>query len=257
MSFQPLVGAGGYAGWRLLSRTVEAQKAVIARDPAVARDSQHVRTEIGKLESAEQLVSDFRLLRTTLSAFGLEADVNKKAFIRKVLDSDPADPKSFANRLSDKRYRALAEAMQFGSRNGRPAGLGDRIVERHVAAELERRVGTVDGNLRLALNAQRELVGLGNSGTSENARWYAVLGSLPLRKVVEGALGLGSSFGKMPIDRQMEELKSRAERQLGIKAPSDFADPAVVEKVVQRFLLRADAVTQPQSSYNIALALLS
>ena len=45
MSFQPLVGQGGYAGWRLLARTGEAQKALVARDPQVARDTALVRKE--------------------------------------------------------------------------------------------------------------------------------------------------------------------------------------------------------------------
>ena len=256
MTFQPLVGTVGYAGWRLLTRTVEMQKTIVARDPGIVRDNEHMRAKIGQLGSAEELVSDFRLLRTALSAFGLEADVNKKFFIRKILESDLEDSKSFANRLSDKRYRAMAEAFGFARGKARPAGLGDRIAERHVAAELERRVGTVDGNLRLAMNAQRELATIGGSGSGDNARWYGILGSMPLRKVMEGALGLGSNFGKLPVERQLDEVKSRADRMLGIKSPSDFTDATKVEKLIQRFLLRAEAVTAPQTSYNIALALL-
>ena len=101
MSFQPVVGQGGYAGWRLLARTGEAQKALVARDPQVARDTALVRAKLGQVGSAEELVSDFRLLRTTLSAFGLEADASNRFFIRKVLESDLDDPKSLANRLGD------------------------------------------------------------------------------------------------------------------------------------------------------------
>lgn len=256
MTFQPLVGAGGYAGWRLLSRTVEMQKTIVSRDPAISRDNEHVRARIGQIGSAEELLSDFRLFRTALSAFGLEADANKKFFIRKVLESDLNDSKSFANRLGDKRYRAMAEAFGFANKGGRPAGLGDRIAERHVAAELERRVGTVDGNLRLAMNAQRELATIGASDSSDNARWYGILGSMPLRKVIEGALGLGSSFGKLPIDRQLEDVKTKASRMLGIDSPSAFTDPTKLEKLIQRFLVRAEAVTGAQSSYNAALVLL-
>lgn len=257
MSFQPLIGAGGYAGWRLLSRTADVQRTMVARDPAVARDAEHVRSTLAGIDSAEELVSDFRLLRTALSAFGLEADQNNRYFIRKVLESDLSDSKSLANRLGDKRYRALAEAFGFNSAAGRSAGLADQIVERHVSAELERRVGTIDGNLRLAMSAKRELATLGSSTASDNTRWYSILGSIPLRKVAEGAFGLGSDFGKLPIDRQLAEVKARGGRMFGSESPDVFAAPANVEKLIQRFLIRADAVSPAQSSYNAALVLLS
>ena len=257
MSFQPVVGQGGYAGWRLLARTGEAQKALVARDPQVARDTALVRAKLGQVGSAEELVSDFRLLRTTLSAFGLEADASNRFFIRKVLESDLDDPKSLANRLGDKRYRAMVEAFRFASGAGPSAKLADEIAERHVSAELERRVGTIDGNLRLAMSAKRELGALGGSGATDNTRWYNILGSAPLRKVVEGGLGLGTEFGKLPIARQLDEMKLRSGRLFGSESPSVFADPANVEKLIQRFLIRAQAVSPAQSSYNAALVLLS
>lgn len=257
MSFQPLVGQGGYAGWRILSRTVDKQTALIAREASVARDTNHVQAKIETLKNPDELLSDYRLLKTTLSAFGLEADVNKKFFIRKVLESDLTDPKSLANRLSDKRYRNLAESFGFATKlNTRPKGLAADITQRHVAAELERRVGTVDGNLRLAMNAQRELASIARSSSSDSTRWYSVLGSIPLRKVVEGALGLSSSFAKLPIDRQLEEVKVRTGRLIGDGSPSAFADPTKLEKLIQHFLVRSAAVTAPQSSYNAALQLL-
>ena len=257
MTFQPLIGAGGYSGWRLLSRTVDAQRAMVARDPVVARDTNHVRDKIGGVTTAEALVGDFRLLKTALSAYGLEADIGKKFFIRKVLESDLEDPKSFANRLSDKRYRAFAEAFGFGAGKERSKDLAEQIVDRHVSAELERRIGTSDGNLRLALNAKRELAVLGGSSSTDNARWYSILGSLPLRKVFEGAFGLRQDFGKLPIDRQLDEMKTRSERLIGSASPSAFTDPANVEKLLQRFLVRAEAITSVQSSYNAALSLFS
>ncbi|MBB1491716.1 DUF1217 domain-containing protein [Paracoccus sp. MC1854] len=257
MSFQPVVGQGGYAGWRLLARTGEAQGALVARDPRVARDTAHVRAKLGEVGNAEELVSDFRLLRTSLSAFGLEGDANNRFFIRKVLESDLSDPKSLANRLSDKRYRAMAEAFRFGSGGSPSANLAGEIVGRHVSAELERRVGTIDGNLRLAMSAERELKALGASASSDNTRWYNILGSAPLRKVVEGGLGLGADFGKLPIDRQLAEMKTRSGKLFGSDSPSVFAEASNVEKLIQRFLVRAQAISPAQSSYNAALVLLS
>lgn len=259
MSVQPLVGSGGYAGWRLLVRTTEQQKAMVARDPVVAQDHRHFRGTIGSVQTAGQLVSDFRLLKTALTAFGLENDLNSRFFVRKVLESDLNDPKSLVNRLSDKRYKAMAQAFGFGTAKPGTAapGFADAIVARHVDAELERRVGTVDGNLRLAMNARRELPALAASPSTDATKWYTILGSTPLRKVVEGAFNLGTAFSKLPLDRQVQDLKARSERLLGSGSPSVLADAGKVELLIQRFLLTAQSVTPTQSSYSAALTLLS
>lgn len=257
MSFQPVVGQGGYSGWRLLQRTGDLQRSLVAREPAVARDVAYVRERLGSTGTAEALVADYRLRNAALSAFGLEDDINNRFFIRKVLESDLSDPKSLANRLGDKRYLALAQAFGFGSGAGPDQQLADEVAERHVAAELERRVGTVDGNLRLAMNAQRELAKIGVSAASDNIRWYNILGSAPLRKVIEGGLGLTSDFTNFPVEKQLEQLKQRTAGLFGSGSPSVFAEPANLEKIIQRFLIRAETVSPAQSSYNAALLLLS
>lgn len=257
MSFQPIVGQGGYAGWRLLQRTGELQRSLVAKELSVARDVAYVRERLDSTETAEALVADYRLRHTALSAFGLEDDVNNRFFIRKVLESDLDDPKSLANRLGDKRYLALAEAFGFGAGSGPGKDLADEIAVRHISAELERRVGTLDGNLRLAMNAQRELARIGESAASDNIRWYNIIGSAPLRKVVEGALALTSDFIKLPVEKQVEQLKQRTAAMFGSGSPSVFGDPENLEKLIQKFLIRAEMISPVQSSYSAALLLLS
>ena len=70
------------------------------------------------------------------------------------------------------------------------------------------------------------------------------------------ALGLGTEFGKLPVERQAQELASRTAKLLGSGSPSVFADPKNLEKLIGRFLVRAEAVTSSQSAYNAALVLL-
>lgn len=57
--------------------------------------------------------------------------------------------------------------------------------------EFETRIGAGDEMLRFALNARRELQEIGNRTSNDKTLWYEVLGSPPLRKVFEGALGFG------------------------------------------------------------------
>jgi len=79
---QPLIPLGGYAGWRFLSASLDTQLSRFAESPVAARDMDYFRQEIGKITSAEDLVSDFRLLRVALGAFGLQDDLPNRAFIR-------------------------------------------------------------------------------------------------------------------------------------------------------------------------------
>jgi hypothetical protein len=68
-------------------------------------------------------VGDRRLLEVALGAFGLDDDIRNRFFIRKVLEEGTTSPsRRFANRLSDKRYLALAETFGFGDRPGGNVG---------------------------------------------------------------------------------------------------------------------------------------
>lgn len=75
--------------------------------------------------------------------------------------------------------------------------------------------------------------------------------------MIEGALGLTSAFTNFPVEKQLEQLKQRTAGLFGSGSPSVFAEPANLEKIIQRFLIRAETVSPAQSSYNAALLLLS
>jgi hypothetical protein len=244
MSYVPVLPVGGYGGWAMLKRTKAAQLAAFVASPAVRREADHARATLAQVPSAEALVADRRLLGVALGAFGLEADINARAFVRKVLESPTSDPRSLVNRLADRRYGQFARSFGFGQPGGpgpRPPGFAEEIVSAHLTRRFEAAVGTRDESLRLALNADREIAALAASGGSDAAQWFAVMGAPPLRKVFEGALGLPASFGRLDIDRQREIFAERAERQLGSGRIADLADPERREGLIRRFLLRAEA----------------
>ncbi len=82
MSFTPVVPVGGYAGWTFLARTREAQKQAFVASASQQRDEAYFRAKIGGISTAEELVADRRLLSVVLGAFGLEADIDNRYFIR-------------------------------------------------------------------------------------------------------------------------------------------------------------------------------
>jgi hypothetical protein len=241
MSFQPTIPMGGLAGWRFLERTAEAQRAAFERGPQLARELAYFKEKIGTVASAEELVKDRRLLQVALGAFGLEDEIDKRFFIRKVLEGGTDDPASFANRLTAPGFRKLAEAFGFGNaggaRVGKP-GFAEGIAEQYRIRQFEVAVGRADDSMRLAMNFRREIAEL--AANAEDGRgWFTLLGSRPLRQVVETAFGLPKAFAGIDLDRQRDTLRDRTRSTFGDGSLAVFKDPANVERLITRFLARA------------------
>ncbi|MEM1313056.1 MAG: DUF1217 domain-containing protein [Pseudomonadota bacterium] len=262
MSFQPVIPLSGAAGWSLLQRMEERQREAFDARVDVSREAARFAELIPTMATAEDLVNDRRALRVALTAFGLEDEIDKRAFIQRALESDTTDDESFANRLVDPRYQELAEAFGYGSILGpKVADLG--FAETITAAYRERRfelaIGESDPNMRLALNARRELARIAETPNVDTAGWFNVLGDRPLRAVVEGALNLPTAFSQLDVDRQKETLEERMQATFGASDPSAFQDPEVLDQFIRRFLIRADAEAGPSLTTPgaAALALLS
>lgn len=251
-------GIGGLAGWRLLQRTGEQQLAALARDPQVARERARFEAGTDKLTSAEALVGDYQMLKVALTAFGLENDLPNKAFLRKVLESDLSDPKSLVNRLTDKRYRQFAEAFGLGAGGAaaQPAAVARRVSSLYLERELERRMDDVDPNLRLAMNAERELALIARSGSTDRTKWFEVMGNTPLREVVQTALGLPEATVQMPVDSQAELFAEAASRRFGVSSFADFAAAGPRGRLIDTFLARASVQSTSATPYSTALAIL-
>lgn len=177
MSFQPVLPLGGLAGWGFLKRTMERQQAVQQAAPVQKRDEAYFREKIGKIDTAEQLVSDKRLLRIALTAFGLEADVNSKAFVQKILEGGTLKEGSLANKLADKQYQKFSAAFGFGDFSvprTKISTFPDEILTQFRARSFEAAVGTQNNTYRLALNAERELPILAARPISDTAKWYTL-----------------------------------------------------------------------------------
>ncbi|MBU3029204.1 DUF1217 domain-containing protein [Paracoccus marinaquae] len=258
MTIPIAIGATGIAGWNILKTSEARHMDSLARDAMLQRSTAYFRDNIGTAQDAGALVKDYRLLSVALGAFGLEEDIASKAFIQKVLESDIDDDASLVNRLSDKRYLRLATAFGYGSGQADGQVLGDRVSAAYLEREFERRVGESDENLRLALNARRELQQFSGRDSPDRTLWFEVLGNPPLRKVFEGAFGFGSAYGKLPIDRQLEEFTRASERFLGSAAFADLTTADGIDRLVRNFLARSQLEASPvQSRYSAALTLLS
>ena len=258
--FQPVVPLAGLAGWVFLQNTFEKQTQAFESAPQIVRDTDYFADEIGKISSAEELVSDRRLLRVALGAFGLQEDLNNRFLIKTVLEEGTGDREALANRLSDSRYAELSAAFGFGDETLPRVvneGFGREITSQFKQRAFEVAVGTQNDTMRLALNADRELVDLAVSTESEDTRWFQILGTPPLRQVFETALGMPQGFAQLDIDRQLEIFKDRAQSKLGLDSLDSLSDETARDALVRTFVLRdqLNAVTF-QSPLSIALNLL-
>ncbi|MDR0807941.1 MAG: DUF1217 domain-containing protein [Gemmobacter sp.] len=242
MSYAPVIPASGYAGWLFLKRTMATQQTVFEKGEDRQRDETYFREKIGGITSAEALVADKRLLRVALGAFGLQADLGNGYFIRKVLEDGTLNTGALANKLSNKQYMAFSAAFGFGDFNTPRTKLSTfaaEILEKYRDRSFEAAVGEVNGDMRVALHAERELGTLAASSLSEDGKWFTVMGAPPLRKLFETAFGLPSSFGALDIDRQLAVLKEKAQA-FGDGTMSQFARAEVQEKLIRQFLVRAE-----------------
>lgn len=259
MTYTPVVPLGGLAGWAFLKRTLDTQKAAYVASAEIKRDEDYFREKIGSVTTAEQLVSDRRLLRVALGAFGLENDINNKFFIQKVLEDGTLTTDALSNRLADKQYLAFSRAFGFGDYSvprTQLSDFADNILDQFRTRSFETAVGQQNDNMRLALNAERELPKLAaRDSSSEDTLWFTVMGNAPLRQVFQTAFGLPSSFGTLDLDRQLNTFKARAASAFGDEGIKQFADPDAVEALVRRFLAQAE--TQSNSSANRSTAALT
>lgn len=243
MSFAPVIPFRGLAGLAFLQRTRDAQQQTLVATPRIARSTDAFAQRIAKIPDAAALVKDRQLLEVALGAFGLDADINNRFLIEKILSSDTTDPSSLAMRFTDKRYLALSKAFGFGAAGGPRVvdpGFADRIVGAYRDRQFEIAVGDAAPDMRLALGFQRDLGEIaGRRGLSNDGAWFSVMATPPLRRVFETALGLPASFGTLDLDRQLADLKDRAQRIFGTSDIGRLAAPAKTEEITRGFLIRA------------------
>ncbi len=262
MTFQPVIPSGGIVGWRFLQRTYDNQLQSFTNANVNQRETQYFLENIGKVETAQDLVSDRRLLQVALGAFGLEADIDNRFFIQKVLEDGTRAEDALSNRLSDKRYREFSEAFGFGPGEVRKTSLitnMEKVAEDNLVSRFEVSVGETDETMRISLFAQHALSELAASESSADTKWFDLMGLPPLRSMMETALGLPASFAQIDLDRQLEVFKERLSGLTGSDDLAQFTDPNAVEKLTDTYLAR-NQIAQLQNTVSpaqTALILLS
>ncbi|MGO4437593.1 DUF1217 domain-containing protein [Rhizobium sp. RAF56] len=103
-----------FLGYSMSSRDMVTTLTRVSAQAQTKREVDYYKANIGKVKTADDFLGDYRLYSYAMKAFGLEDMVYAKGMMKKVLESDLSDTKSFANKLTDTRYKQFAAAFNFG-----------------------------------------------------------------------------------------------------------------------------------------------
>ncbi|MDF3414837.1 DUF1217 domain-containing protein [Sulfitobacter sp. M57] len=229
-------GIGSQAALRLIDATRDQQLESMRNEAANKRSEAAFRERIGSITTPKELVADFEVYSFVMKAFDLEDQIFGKGMIRKVLESDPVEPSSLLNRLTDTRFRELHLALGFTTESGpqvpdftNPAFLdeiSDRFYNRQFINTNDEQNSTVGTVLEF-----RETGG-------DISSWFEVLGNKKLTNFFQVALGLPTQMSGLDVDRQAEMFKEKFDL-------ADLVDPAERERLITRYVAISD-VLNPQ-----------
>jgi hypothetical protein len=102
-----------YVSYLAVTRDMTQSLGRVEKQPIAARETAYYMENIGTVKSVEDFLADDRLYRYAMKAHGLEDMIYAKAFMRKALTEGITDTNSFANKLTDKRYRDFVASFNF------------------------------------------------------------------------------------------------------------------------------------------------
>ena len=104
MTFTPAVIFGGLGGFRVFEATAPRQRDAFEQNPTTQRALDYFRENISNARTAQDLVADRRLLEVSLAAYGLSEEIDKRAFIRRILEDGVDDPRALARFLQPRDH---------------------------------------------------------------------------------------------------------------------------------------------------------
>ena len=233
-----LLGANPVTALTQAEQNETKDVAATAATPQVARAISAFTTAVQDASNPSELLSNPTVMQVLLTANGLGDQVPYTALAEKTLLSNPSDPRSLVNQLSDSRWLPVVQTYDF-------ANQGLSVIQNPtvIAAVAN---GYAEYTWRASLDAVTP--GLSNALTfrSEASGVTSVdqiLGDPVMFQVVTGALGIPEQIVFQPLAAQQQAISSRLD--IG-----QFQNPQFVETFVQRYLISqhanaAGSVTSP------------
>lgn len=226
-----------YTSYKLITADLTKSLQRVSEQPDVARETEYYLSKIGSIKTIDEFFADSRLYNYAMKAHGLEDMAYAKAFMRKVLTEGIDSEDAFANKLSDNRYKALVESLNF-ARHGEAATAFDRaqkgVADKYTRQTLEESAGEQNTGVRLALYFER------TAPTITSA--YEILADEALAQVVRAVLQLPDEFAAADIDLQAKTFEDAIDLE-------DLKDPAKLSAFLDRFTALWE-INNPSGSYD-------
>jgi hypothetical protein len=205
--------------------TQSAGIAYEAKQPTIEQTLARFTAAVKSAKSVKQLLSNPAVLTVLLTANNLASQVSFTALAQKALTSDPSDPNSLVNKLTDTDWKSAAETYQFATQGlsviQSPSTLST-LTSAYTEVMWRQSLDHAVPGLSNALSFKQEASGI----TSVDQ----ILGDFTLRTVVTTALGIPEQIAFQPLEAQEKAISSRLDI-------SKFKDPTFVNTFAQQYLL--------------------
>ena len=227
----PISGTSSLLGLKITDATQDRQTQLIRESAQHKRAIDTFRERIADVETVDQLIDDYELYTFVMRAFDLEDQIFGKAMISKILKSNVEDDDALVNKLTDTRFRAMYDELGFGEN-----GVGNintilkswqnRMVDRYVDRLFVNDQAEQNETVGIALEFRRK--------APEVEGPFDILRDFDMTKFMQTVLGLPSQISALDIDRQAAILEDAYDL-------TKLQDPAEIERLVQRYVIIADA----------------
>jgi hypothetical protein len=202
-----------------------------ATDPTVVRDLAAFKTAVANAKDIGTALENPNVLKVLLTANGLGDQVQYAALAGKALLSNPSDPTSLVNKLSDTRWKTVAQNLNLAS--GGLAALQSPAMQAQIASAYERvtwlnSLDQATPGLSQAIEFKQQASGI----TSVDQ----ILGDPVNREVVLTALGIPEQIAFQDLTAQEQAVSSRLD-------VSKLQDPTFVSTLTDQYLLAKQTAT--------------
>lgn len=248
-----LGGGGGFGGgsgvsalttFRQYQRDQIGQRKAFAAQPDVQRQIDNFKRDIRKIDTAEELLGDRRVLEFVLTSFGLESEINNVGKLRAVLNSDTDDINSFANRLNDPRFAQLATFIggeAFGTQNLKTSDKQGIVIDQYLTNRFEQSLAAQNPAVRDALFFLRRI--------NEVDSTFDILGDLALRNIVTDTLNLPQQIARQSVAKQAALI----DRGLNLESLQGASSSDLTASSLTRFKADQTALSEGVKQINGAL----
>jgi Protein of unknown function (DUF1217) len=207
-----------------------------AKKPEVARDIAAFQKGVANAKDIQTALKNPNVMKVLLTANNLSKYIQYPALAQKALLSDPSDPNSLANKLTDTNLRNTAQAFNL-AKNGLAA-----LKDPKVIAKLSD--GYAEVMWRRSLD--QATPGLSNALTflsqaSSIKSVDEILGDSVNRTVVLTALGIPQQIAFQELRAQEKAVASRVDI-------AKFQDPKYVTNLTDQYLLKMQQQSRSSSS---------